>query len=147
MTKREPDIIPKEGSRASGPMHRREEENPDRNAVGVRRRVIEGEGLGGFARRYQVNAGGVTGFRGGLRFFCRCARIGFWLEIAQDSQCGGKPERAARRWPSEISRNIDPAAAGQHDVAGNNPQIAFLGPVTLDHICGTDREPPRQTTG
>jgi hypothetical protein len=71
---------------------------PTAFAAGVRRRVIEGEGLGGFARRHKVNAGGVTGFRGGLRFFCRRARIGFWPEIAQDSQRGEKPERAARRW-------------------------------------------------
>ncbi len=92
---KEPGAIPKEGSRASGPMHRREEENPDRNAVGVRRRVIEGEGLGGFARRHLLNADGVIGFRGGRRFFSDRVGTGLWPEIAWDSNCGAKPTRVA----------------------------------------------------
>ncbi len=77
------------------PLPRKREPRP-LDAAEVRRRVIEGEGLGGFARRHHVNAGGVTGFRGGLRFSCRRARFGFWLEIAWESHRGGKPERAAR---------------------------------------------------
>ncbi len=97
-TEREPDVIPKEGPHTRPDALPRRREPRPLDAAGVRRRVIEGEGLGGFARRYKFNAGGFTGFRGGLRFFCRRARIGFWLEIAQDSQCGAKPERAARRW-------------------------------------------------
>ena len=98
MTKREPDVI-RRRVRTPGPVHwKRTKEPRPLYVAGVRRRVIEGEWLGGFTRRHQVNAGGVTGFRGGLRFFCRRARIGFWLEIAQDFQRGEKPEHAARRW-------------------------------------------------
>ncbi len=100
---REAEVILKEGPHlVPAPVHwmhwKRTREPRPLDAAGVRRRVIEGEGLGGFARRHQVNAGGVIGFRGGLRFFCRRPRIGFWLEIAQDSQGGEEPERAARRW-------------------------------------------------
>ena len=95
---KELDTIPKEGPHIRPDAVPRRREPRPLDAAGVRRRVIEGEGLGGFARRHQVNTGGVAGFRGGLRFSCRRARIGLWLEIAEDSQCGGKPERAARRW-------------------------------------------------
>jgi hypothetical protein len=34
-----------------------------RKAAGVRRRVIEGEGLGGFARHLTINGGGGVSFR------------------------------------------------------------------------------------
>jgi len=54
---------------------------------------------------------------------------------------------ARRCWPAEIGRNIDPVPAGQDDVPGNDAQIPFLAALTLDHICGADREPPRQAAG
>jgi hypothetical protein len=50
-------------------------------AAGAQRRVIEGEGLGGFARRHTVNAWLVNRFLAAPRFFCCGLQRGFWAEI------------------------------------------------------------------
>ena len=45
------------------------ERTPVAYATRVRRRVIEGEGLGGFARRYLINSAVVIPFRRDRRIF------------------------------------------------------------------------------
>jgi hypothetical protein len=45
-------------------------------AAGVQRRVIEGEGLGGFARRYPINAWFANRFLGDQRIFFRRSQSG-----------------------------------------------------------------------
>ena len=56
------------------------EEPPAACAAGVRRRVIEGEGLGGFARRCQYQRGGRRLVpRRAANFLPMAARIGPWL--------------------------------------------------------------------
>jgi hypothetical protein len=61
---------------------RPQKKNPGRFATGVRRRVIEGEGLGGFARRYIINFVPVIWFRRRQQIFCLPDQAGFWPEIA-----------------------------------------------------------------
>jgi hypothetical protein len=58
---------------------------------------------------------------------------------------GAAPEsqRLRRYKLGKISRNIDPPPAGQDDVARDHAQIPFLAAVSLDHILGADRNPPR----
>ena len=64
-------------------------------AAGVQRRVIEGEGLGGFARRHSLNALIVNRFRAAQRFFSRRVSVGFWPAIAWNWPSAGKPVHAA----------------------------------------------------
>jgi hypothetical protein len=55
-------------------------------ATGARRRVIEGEGLGGFARRYRYNVGVVNWFLCGQQFFYQWAPA--WAPSACDRDYG-----------------------------------------------------------
>jgi hypothetical protein len=55
-------------------------------AAGVRRRVIEGEGLGGFARRVSVNDSAGALFRPRRFFFTQIA------ELPRDSKAVGAPD-------------------------------------------------------
>src|SRR5262249_10525388 len=67
-------------------------------AAGAQRRVIEGEGLGGFARRHTVNAWSVNRFPAAPRFFCsglRCGSEIFWCwpaagRLLRAAQAGSK---------------------------------------------------------
>jgi hypothetical protein len=54
-------------------------------------------------------------------------------------------QRPRRCRLGKISRNIDAPPARQDDVARDHAQIPFLAAVSLDHILGADRKPPRQT--
>ena len=72
--------ISKQCQRGSGPvLGGPKRGTPAAKAAGAQRRVIEGEGLGGFARRHTFNAWPVSRFLAALRFFC--CQQGFWDAI------------------------------------------------------------------
>jgi hypothetical protein len=116
---------------------------PAAKTAGVRRRVIEGEGLGGFARRlYSIRV--LLGGSGLLHNFFRCH--------ARGSGPASRPfvpgRMGAQSWRlAEIRRNIDPLSARQHHIARNHAQIPIFPAATFDHISGADGKTLGQRTG
>ena len=79
-------------------------------AAGAQRRVIEGEGLGGFARRHTVNAWPLTGSSPRRDFFAAARSAGFGRDCLVLARPPERPAHAARsglersagtsiRWP------------------------------------------------
>jgi hypothetical protein len=75
-------------------------------------------------------------------FFADAFGAGFGLGSLR---IGAAPEsqRPRRYGLGKIGRNIDPPPARQDDVARDQAQIPFLAAVSLDHILGANRKPPR----
>jgi hypothetical protein len=122
----------------------RKRRTPTAKTAGVRRRVIEGEGLGGFARRISsipVLPGGSCA----LHIFFRRRAGGAGLPAAALAARGmhaHDPELA------QIGgRNIDPLPARQHDIARKHPQMPIFPAAPFDNISGADRKTFGQRTG
>ena len=81
--------------------------------AGAQRRVIEGEGLGGFARRVQSIPLLPRGSCPADNFF-RLGRSSVPVSRAPRHRLGGPAELP------EIGRKPDAASTGEHDIAGNH---------------------------
>jgi hypothetical protein len=121
---------------------------PIAKAAGVPRRVIEGEGLGGFARRseYQRRRKRVVPAVA-IIFLVRSARrfpglrTLFWAARGPHARAPVPRRCGSAKFPTQI----DALAAGQDHIAGENAQMSLRITPALDDIGGSDREPLGQT--
>ncbi len=112
-------------------------------AAGAQRRVIEGEGLGGFARRLRS----IPPLLGGscqVEIFFSPGPVS-----AGGAAVAGTPRNRLAR-PAKlaaIGRKLDVPPARKDDIPRDNPQLPVFAAVAFDDILGADRKTGRQGIG